>query len=377
MKKILFRKLLTDCLLFFFITLISASTIIWVFQAVNFLDIMIEDGRDYLVYISYSLYNFPKIISKILPFAIFFSFFNVLSKYELNNEMVIFWNFGISKLEVINFFVKFSIIILFLQIILNVFIVPKSLDTARSLLRSSDVNFLEGFIKPKKFNDTIKGLTIFADQKDKNGTLKNIYLKKNTNKGFQITIAKTGVFENRNKTRVLVLYNGQTINGDGNKITTFNFEKSDFSLNNLNTNTITQTKTQEMPSEFLIACVKSLNFSNSSSIKQDVHNCSQKNLYNIYKEIHKRFVAPLYLPILILISFFLIIYSKENTNYMKLKYTVFLSGIIIIVFSESILKFIASEFNNNMIIFSLPIVLFIIIYSAICFIFKKPKLKIR
>ena len=178
MKKILFRKLLTDCLLFFFITLISASTIIWVFQAVNFLDIMIEDGRDYLVYISYSLYNFPKIISKILPFAIFFSFFNVISKYEANNEMVIFWNFGISKLQVINFFLGFSIIVLLFQMLLNTFIVPKTLDTARSLLRSSDVNFLEGFIKPKKFNDTIKGLTIFTDQKDNNGTLKNIYLKK-------------------------------------------------------------------------------------------------------------------------------------------------------------------------------------------------------
>ena len=375
MKKILFRKLLTDCLLFFFITLISASTIIWVFQAVNFLDIMIEDGRDYLVYISYSLYNFPKIISKILPFAIFFSFFNVLSRYEANNEMVIFWNFGISKLQVINFFLRFSIIVLIFQMLLNAFIVPKTLDTARSLLRSSDVNFLEGFIKPKKFNDTIKGLTIFTDQKDNDGTLKNIYLKKNTDKGFQITIAKTGIFENRNKNRVLVLYNGQTINGDGNKITTFNFEKSDFSLNNLDTNTVVQTKTQEMPSEFLITCVKNLSFSNSSSVKQDITNCSKKNLYNIYKELHKRLIVPFYLPILILISFFLFTSSKENSNYTKLKYIVFVSGIIIIVFSESVLKFITNEFNHNLIIFSLPIIIFLIIYATLCFLFKKPKLK--
>ena len=83
MKKLLFRKLLTDCLTFFFITLISATTIIWVFQAVNFLDIMVEDGRDYLVYINYSLLNFPKIITKIFPFALFFSFFYTLAKYEL------------------------------------------------------------------------------------------------------------------------------------------------------------------------------------------------------------------------------------------------------------------------------------------------------
>ena len=45
MKKILFRKLLLDYMTFFLIALLSTSTIIWVFQAVNFLDIMIEDGK--------------------------------------------------------------------------------------------------------------------------------------------------------------------------------------------------------------------------------------------------------------------------------------------------------------------------------------------
>ena len=93
MKKILFRKLILDCMIFFLIALISVSVIIWVFQAVNFLDIMIEDGRDYLVYFSYSLLNLPKIISKLMPFALFFSFFYIISKYEINNELLIFWNY--------------------------------------------------------------------------------------------------------------------------------------------------------------------------------------------------------------------------------------------------------------------------------------------
>ena len=131
-EKILFRKLLLDCLTFFLIALLSASIIIWVFQAVNFLDIMIEDGRDYLVYINYSLLNFPKIVSKVLPFVFFFSFFYIISKYELNNELIIFWNFGVNKFQLINFLFRFSIILTLLQILLSAFIVPKSLDTARS-----------------------------------------------------------------------------------------------------------------------------------------------------------------------------------------------------------------------------------------------------
>ena len=149
MKKILFRKLLLDYMSFFLIALFSSSIIIWVFQAVNFLDIMIEDGRDYMVYINYSLLNFPKIISKLFPFVIFFSLFYVTLRYENNNELMIFWSFGVNKIQIINFIFKVSIFLMLLQIFLTSLIVPKSQDMARSFLRSSTVNFFGNFIKPK------------------------------------------------------------------------------------------------------------------------------------------------------------------------------------------------------------------------------------
>ena len=163
MKKILFRKLLLDCMIFFLITLFSTSIIIWIFQAVNFLDIIVEDGRDYLVYIQYSLLNFPKIISKIFPFALFFSFFYILTKYEFNNELIIFWNFGVDKIQVTNFILKFSLIIMLFQLLLTLFVVPETQNLSRSLIRTSNVDFYESFVKPKKFNDNIKGLTIYAE----------------------------------------------------------------------------------------------------------------------------------------------------------------------------------------------------------------------
>ena len=131
MKKILFRKLLFDCLFFFLITLLSTGVIIWVFQAVNFLDIIVEDGRNYLVYLNFSLLNFPKVISKLVPFILFLSFLYVIGKYELKNELIIFWNFGINKIDLINFFVKFSFIIMLFQIFLTALIVPKSQDCSK------------------------------------------------------------------------------------------------------------------------------------------------------------------------------------------------------------------------------------------------------
>ena len=199
MKKILFRKLLLDYMSFFFIALLSSSIIIWVFQAVNFLDIMIEDGRDYVVYINYSLLNFPKIVAKLYPFVLFFSLFYITTKYENNNELIIFWNFGINKIDLINFICRVSFFLLLIQFFLTSVIVPKSQDQARNFLRNSTVNFFGNFIKPQRFNDTIKGVTIFTERKDEFGNLYNLYLKKEIgSEDFQITYAKKGIFEERN-----------------------------------------------------------------------------------------------------------------------------------------------------------------------------------
>ena len=178
MKKILFRKILLDCLKFFLLTILGVSTIVWVFQAVNYLDIMVEDGRNYLVYFNYTILIFPKIISKIYPFALFLSFYYVLSKYEKNNELLIFWNHGISQLQIINFFLKASFALMIIQILLLTFLVPKTQDMARSILRNSNINFYDNFLKPKKFNDVIKNVTMYTEKKKSDGSLENIYIKK-------------------------------------------------------------------------------------------------------------------------------------------------------------------------------------------------------
>tara|TARA_B100000579_G_scaffold401045_1_gene383211 strand:+ start:70 stop:1230 length:1161 start_codon:yes stop_codon:yes gene_type:complete len=368
MKKILFRKLLFDCLTFFLITLFSASIIIWVFQAVNFLDIMIEDGRDYLVYINFSLLNFPKIVSKVLPFVFFFSFFYVITKYELNNELIIFWNFGVRKIQLINFLFKFSIILALIQIILAGFIVPKTQDLARSFLRTSSVDFIESFIKQKKFNDTIRGITIYSDEKDNKGNLNNIYLKKEDKENknnFQITYAKKGKFIKKKKNQFLTLYEGETINVVNNKITNFKFSKSDFNLQNLETNTTTYIKTQEVSTDKLIKCYMRLN--NLEFLKIDtkdivIENCLPQNLNNVIKELYKRFIIPFYLPILMLVILFLILKSKENINYLNYRISIFLFGLFTIIISEMTLRFIENSIFENIKIFMIPIIVIILIY---------------
>ena len=372
MKKILFRKLLIDYLSFFLIALLGSSIVVWVFQAVNFLDIMIEDGRDYTIYINYSLLNFPKILSRLYPFVLFFSIFHITSKFEYNNELLILWNFGVNKIELINFIFRFSLILMIVQIIFSSLIIPKSQDLARSFLRSSTVNFFGNFIKPQRFNDTIHNVTIYSERKDNEGNLFNLYLKKQIDQNnFQITYAKKGVFKEFNNIPVLVLFDGATITGKNDEITNFSFSKSDFPLNNFSSNTTTYKKTQELSSFRLLKCLQLLNSKKKVGEKK-IENCSKENLRNIYKELYKRFLIPFYIPLLVLIPFLLILSSKESSNYSKLKIITFLIGLFFIIFSETTVKIISNIYFKNLLISLIPFFLLIFLYLLF---FKKTHFK--
>ena len=365
MKKIIFRKFLADCSTFFIISLVAASIIIWVFQAVNYLDIIIEDGRDYIVYLNYTLLSFPKIISKILPFAFFFSFSYVIAKYEMNNELIIFWNFGVTKISFVNLFLSFSVLLLFIQIIITAFIVPNSQTLARSIVRTADYNFVDHFIKIKKFNAAVNDLTIYTESKDKDGVYNNIYIKKNTNdENFQIIYAKKGIIKNENNTK-LELFDGENTTVINGKTTSFSFSKFEFNLSSFSTNIILVKKTQEHKTAELIECLKSLtgNKKNINEIKQRVRNCELKNLDNIISEIYKRLIIPLYLPSLMLIALLLIVHSKEKINYSNHRLKIFLIGLLAIIFSELTLRFVNDSFNNNLIIILIPIILCLFLYN--------------
>ena len=262
-----------------------------------------------------------------------------------------------------------------IQIFLTALIVPKSQDLARSFLRSSSINYLENFIKPRIFNDAVKGLTIYSNSKDKFGNLKEIYLKKGSGDNFQITFAKEGRFKEIGNNQFLELNFGETISVIDNKITNFKFKKTDFNLSNFEDNTTTYKKTQEVATLDLLKCYH--NLMNLKFLKIDknfeVENCRLDNIDNIIKELYKRIIIPLYIPVLILISLMLIFKSKENVNYPKYRILIFLFGFSTIILSEMTIRLIDENFFKNLKFFLIPIILVISLYSNYLMRFKNKK----
>ena len=368
MKKIVYRKIAKDCLNFFLVITFTISLIIWVLQAVNYLDFVIEDGHSFLVYFKYTLFSFPKILSRIFPFSIFLAFSYIFLKYENKNELVIFWNFGIKKINFINFFIKFSLFFTLLSLLLNAIITPFTQDRARSFIRSSDLGFFESMLKPKKFIDAFGNLTIYFDEKNNNGELKNIFLNERTDfNNSQTTFAKTGLIKknnNNNNDKILELYDGRTINNVNGKSSEFSFAKTDYNMSNFGTKTITQQKVQETSTMDLIECSFLFNSVKISSTREinDIINCTFENLENIYEEIYSRLLKPLYTTFLITISLLIILKSRSDPSFNLNKLKIYLFGFIFVIFIESSSKFITLNLMQNLLFVILPFFLTLTIY---------------
>ena len=103
-------------------------------------------------------------------------------------------------------------------------------------------------------------------------------------------------------------------------------------------------------------------------------NCRWDNLERINQELIKRFILPFYLPILSLIACLLITKSKDEFNFNKFTYLLFLLGVMIIIISELSIRYASENYLNNFFLISLPILMFLVIYCYFIFKTKIPKL---
>ena len=345
MDKLIFRKFSLDIVNFFLISSFSITFIIWIVQAVNFLDLVSDDGHSLGIYFYYVSLNFPKIFSKTIIFVFFLSIFYIINKYDSSNELIVFWTNGIKRIQVINFLLRFSILFLILQLILNIFVVPKSQNLARNFIKESNIDFLPKLISEKKFINVVKNLTIFVEEYEKDGELKKIYINEKIEGGkSKIIVADKGRIKKRNNRYILKLYNGGITNINKDKTFAINFSETDYDLSNFSTKTVTRSKIQEIDTLVLFNCIEGMivekNF-NEKKIIQNSRNkiCNTRTVKSVVEELYKRIILPFYTLVISLIGASLIINPRSSFFIKSHKLNIFLIGCLVIILSQISLNY--------------------------------------
>ena len=374
MNKLIYRKLSLDILSFFLVASLSITLIVWVIQAVNFLDIVAEDGHSLKVYFSYTILNLPRIFSRILIFIFFISVFYIINKYEENNEILVFWTNGIKKVSFINFLFRFSIFFVTLQLILNILIVPYTQNLGRSYLKNSNIDFLPNLISEKKFINVFKSLTIFIEKYNQNGNIEKIFIhEKISDDSSKIIIAENAKIIKLDEKYKIKLLNGGITNINDKNVFNINFKETEYDLSKFNTKTVTHQKIQEINSLNLLNCLLDY-YVNNKNYKQN-NLCKNRKIKQISQEIFKRVVVPFYILVLSLVSSSLILKSKKNFYLKYRKFIIFFIGFLIVVISQISFKFISESINLDLFITFFPILLILIFYFFLI-LKTKPKFKI-
>ena len=75
MKNKIYKYFFDEFIRYFAVILFAFAAVIWTIQAVNFLDLVTDDGHAFRIYLFYSILTIPKVLTKLIPLAFLFASF--------------------------------------------------------------------------------------------------------------------------------------------------------------------------------------------------------------------------------------------------------------------------------------------------------------
>ena len=370
MKKTIYKYFFYEFVIYFTVTLFALAAVVWTIQAVNYLDLVTEDGHAFTTYFYYSLLTLSKVLTKLIPFCFLTAIILTIIKFERDNELIVLWTSGLNKIHIVNLIFRISVLVMLLQLLLTNIFNPTLLNFSRTLLKNSQLQFIPSLLKEKQFNDAVEGLTIFIEKKDENQIYKNIFIRddgkilsKIAGSSSSTIFAKSGHMSEDEKN--LILYNGniQKLNEDGG-VSIIQFQKTTLNLSGISTSSISEPKMQETPTMQIMRCLTQNNTAR--------HNCddSKKSMMDTKIEINKRFGMPIYIPLISLISCFLLTSRKDKKMFYLNKYIYFFIGVLILILAEIIVRYSGISWNHTIIYYLLPIGTAPLFYLALIRAFK-------
>ncbi len=371
LKNKIYKYISIELIKSFVLILFSLTLIAWTVRAVNFLDLIVDSGYSTSTYFIYSLLNLTNILTKFIPLSFLLALVITIIRLDRQNEFLILWTSGVSKLQITNVFFKISLIILIFYILCSTIITPTALNKSRNVIKKSGVDTISSLVKPNVFADTFKGLTFYIGEKkenvvknifikDEGNTLNNLLPEKKATKNKTI-IAESGIID---KNRIILEKGIIQSYENNNSIRIVQFNKTLLNFENLDNRVIKVAKIQETSTSKILSCLKNYYYKNFSN--KIIKNCPKNNIAIVIETFSRRMVMPLYIPLISIIASFLLIHKKNKKIKILNRYIFFSIGFSLLVMAELLVRYSGISITNFYIylltpFISMPIIYFILL----------------
>jgi lipopolysaccharide export system permease protein len=170
------RYILRTTLISFALVLVTLTGVIWVTQALREIDLMTSQGQTILTFLGLTSMAIPVLVLIIAPIALMISVSHTLTKLATDSEIIVMNAAGLSPLQLLRPFLYATLTVAVLITFLGAYIAPSAMRQVKAWDAEITADILTHVLKPGRFVELSKNLTIRIRERGAGGLLLGIFI---------------------------------------------------------------------------------------------------------------------------------------------------------------------------------------------------------
>ena len=213
------------------VVVFSFTGVIWLTQSLRFIDLIINKGLSFGLFLYMTALLLPSLLSVILPIALFASVLYVYHQLVVDREIVVLKATGLSNAGLAAPAIGIAGVVMLLCYAVNLYLMPLGFHEFKNIQSQVRNSFASLLLREGVFNTPVDGLTIYVRERGNDGELRGILVHEARASSEPSTLmAESGKLVNTDDGPRLVLLNGnrQEIQARNGELSLLYFERYAF-----------------------------------------------------------------------------------------------------------------------------------------------------
>ncbi|MBX7247543.1 MAG: LptF/LptG family permease [Caulobacteraceae bacterium] len=205
-ERYLFRQLLVPIAW----AIAALTAVAMLSQSLSTLDVIVERGQSAWVLVKVTLFALPRLLSMILPVAVFVGGLIALNRLQQDNELVVCQAGGMTRWRLFSPAIRLAALLSLLALFLNLWLQPVLYRAMHEELYRARTQAAAVFVKEGQFVQAGSNLTVYVQRIEQNGLLKNVFIHIQQPRGATAYTAQEGRIVTNDGTPTLVMRRGSS-----------------------------------------------------------------------------------------------------------------------------------------------------------------------
>ncbi len=189
--------------------LVITTLIVWTTQVLQRVDILVEYGQGFAVFVWLSLLIIPSLLAIIIPFTLFGAAVYALYRLQTDSEIAVMYAAGVSRIRISAPILLMAFIGALATLYVNIDLMPRSYRVLTQSIADIRADFASSLLRSGEFTTVIEGFTIYVDEARPGGQFIGLLINDNRHgENPETYLAQRAILRDTDSGPVLFLRNG-------------------------------------------------------------------------------------------------------------------------------------------------------------------------